>query len=162
MNRWESDTLTSPGGKPLWLQGHEEQWGGWLGLGLVRTETSREGPEVEIEISKDRISLGTVGKEQCSNFSACHWLNVTGCQHGVCKGAWILPWWASLWDEAGQRRAEKVWGLRGDHRGHTQDRVEMHTLGVVIMKDGQLFPSPFYAIKSFTMNMCCLYYQGKK
>ena len=104
MNRWESDTLTSPGAKPLWLQRHEEQWGGWLGLGLVRTETSREGPEVEIEISKDRKSLGIVGKEWCSNFSACHWLNITGCQHGVCKGAWILPWWASLWARS---RAEK-------------------------------------------------------
>ena len=60
-------------------------------MGLVRTETSQEGPEVEIEISKDRKSLRIVGKERCYNFSACPWLNITGCQHGVCKGAWILP-----------------------------------------------------------------------
>ena len=81
---------------------------------------------------------------------------------GYAKEPGFYPDGPTSGHKAGRRRAKKVWGLRGDHRGHTQDRVEMHTLGVVIMKDGQLFPSPFYAIKSFTMNMCCLYYQGKK
>lgn len=51
--------MTSPGGKLLWLQGHEEQGGEWLGLGLVGSETSQEGLKAETEINKDRKSPGS-------------------------------------------------------------------------------------------------------
>ena len=68
---------------------------------------------------------------------------------GYAKESGFCPDGPASGHKAGQRRAEKVWGLCGGHRGHTQGRIEMHTLGVVIVKDGQLFPSPFYAIKFF-------------
>ena len=43
---------------------------------------------------------------------------------GYAKEPGFCPDGPASGHEAGQRRAEKVWGLRGDHRGHTQDRVD--------------------------------------